>query len=371
MKRLALIFIFMSVAFAVEPIKSPGLTGMNSNTDEIRPTDSRWILNADITTNLGLVQRRKGILTVGDNDSIFQSYDGKVIAIHGFVSSDDKRKQLFGATAFIDLNVLKTGISTTYDPNDTALVRFMVSDQFGSGLGDLGIDIGGVLMSGDVGIIQANENLFVFDGRAVPAIYTDEQSYQGPYLQLPDTTVYEPRIVSMGLEAPGQPRVAVMDELSDLYGYYRYSYRHAQTEAIDGPAIPSPWIFSDSQKIAVSMFELAAPASGTMRTDTIHILRQRVGGTWKRSGTATVIMTDTTTVWFIDDDTDTWVTTGFNPVLDSLRPGKLNILASQGGDTVSEIHIAEPESTYWVAYSYYDQILDMESPLGPFENFLR
>jgi hypothetical protein len=356
MRKTALIFILLVlVGYAASPVRItlPGATGMVSNTDisENKETDCRWLLNADVSTTIGQAKRRHGIKTLGNNAQ-------KVYDPIGLSIPSETHKQIVAIGEQLDS--IDTGSSYYVFPTDSTARNICYSDSFGSNAHHDSIITGGILLgAGPYNLIARNEHIVVCDGDNIPYIYGIRN----------DTSTYEPRAVSLGLEAPGQLRVGPLADSGKLNGLYRYA---ASYNTVAGK--PSRWLSLTNQKAYVTLFE-CEPVFGAFPTCTTYLWRQKWGADWLRIDT--VIYDSNQNVFVIDnvDDADGDATTGILGdaimVADTTRPGALcwvdTIFMNSNAltDMWADIHTATMDSTYYFAYSYYDSILDMESPLGP------
>ena len=247
--------VFTQQSIVVIDIPSPGATGLNTTSDvnEMKLTDARELLNIDITSNPGRLQRRYGL----KDDSLSQhTFDWKT----GHYDHSTHRKMTWGVRKTIasliyrshydDTNFNSGDIqfgnavtctlwnSTVYpEGGDTILGIIYASDTFaitGNTIGNNGSSTVTeptwaptpfhTFLPNDGDIIHTSEHEF-------PAILTMKDV---DWEAVPDTNTYKRRIVPMGLTAPGQPRARVLRRSSggDLNGDYRISMAMLPTQPV-------------------------------------------------------------------------------------------------------------------------------------------
>lgn len=384
------------VCGATIKILSPGATGMKSNIDVdlLKPTDSRYAENVDITSEPGVNRRRKGQKRLGDNSQT-------VYGAYGYSNLEKSYKQIIGISAeSVSVNV---GIDTTASP-DTSLYyaipasvmrNIWVTDDNSSGLQDSSLDISFVGVGDYYDFTNMLGNVIVTGYKSIPFVYVpDRGSPDSADFHTVDTLYFRPHVISLGLEAPGQLRVGVLNESGNPDGDYRYSYKYQSIAGsfIYWSALPSRVVSPNSQRVYLTLFEGEGNTAYTGDTIIIEILRQKVGYPWYQIGNM-VFLSDSN-IFYIDslaDNTGTLVPPPFVDGNNNLRFDKLgNNAVMPGGLMVGKFTTGaqnyetgiydtslvdsgpakEPDrtasdSTSWLAYSYYDPITGLESPLGP------
>lgn len=415
---------------------APGLGGMVSNYDDemLQSTDALYLLNADVTTTPGVLGRRTAIKDYGVNvTSIYGAF--------GYYNPLTGDKLILGVT----------------DNAVDGLGQFVVSDTFGT---EVGYDtLGGTIFPyADVrhDFTPYKDMVICADGYNVPCIFSTSQGFL--YTQSkPDTFGYDPHLISMGLEAPGQPRVGIVSagDTGNLDGRYIYAFAFISDSVL---GIQSRPIVANDEHIYVTNFPMDSGVyllrktgqednlwyevySDTVTTDGFYFIDssadaiQVVRVVWYKDETpyydtlpssdlgfyytdygdeyyqccnepdswdsvgyrrtfwvshgesdltrccgehdchwthgCGVIAVYTTDSIVTDVDSFTVDTSGtiFTTKSSGRAPGQF-VYLGQGGkiDTVGYVDslpMASPDSLYWIAYSYYDQVTGMESPLGP------
>ena len=247
--------------------------------------------------------------------------------------------------------------------------------------------------------LEFNGAILSVRGGEVPYAFTSRQTFRGTGNEgarktWPDTTGYERRIVGMGLEAPGQLRsipLAFAAE-SALTGTYQWVYGFGANDTIDddtlfsetGPIsnpvkldnqyvyltgfLQRPYRLQDTVTDADAVRDPTLSASGVPPTE-IRLLRRRTDGdnAWK--------FVDT--FWVHPDSSVAYIDSGQNGTSIDTQAIATNIpppgsIIAFGFTTASLFQwdtlpgwIASIDTNYWFRYSWYDPILDIESPFGP------
>jgi len=317
----------------------PGSGGMVSNYDNdvMGGGDALYLLNGNVSSTPGSLNRRLGVWNYGNNNTLLYS-------AHGYYSYLNQHKLILGVTDY---------------PSDT-LGQFVISDTFALTVDDT--LSGNIFPYTDTYHDRTPYKDFVVltDGHTTPCMFTTRQSF---YYQAdkPDSIGYEPHVISMGLEAPGQPRVGIVGkrEGGALNDDYIYAFVFASDSAV---GIESRIIRASGENIYITNFPM---------NKAVCLLRRKAGADteWRRTlGTADTFKITTHGYYFIDSLSDDTAFT--EQISDTLRrPGQFyyygygdSIFAYAGTDT---FNLSYPCSTYYIAYSYFDPVTGMESALGP------
>jgi len=394
------LLLFVVVQAALTPVKipSPAATGMNSIFDvqELRLTDATFLQNARIDEKIGAVSRRRGTNQIGDNTA--QTFVATAFFVDNSTTEDvNDYRQIVGVGFGINsVNVTDdnsvtpdTTLTFTFASADTSVLNFAVSDQNGSGIQDSVISYAGIANSKEIDVANVFGRPVFADGETPPMIYSDRFLATANDAHARDTSYFNPWMMSLGLEAPGQLRVGIVHEVAPPKGAYRYNLSF--TNNTSGTGIPSAFIFPDSQKVFITLFENEASKRGpddTVITIAVELWKQKAGGPW--------YLLDTVNYWgkedvyYIDTFSDNRSAFGaitvrakadfdFNIILNATtsRPGaiKINHLLTDSTfydqSTDQEAGLGEDslsvfvDSFYAFAYAYYDPYLDIEGPIGP------
>ena len=360
-------------------IDAPGSAGMNSrmDVDQVGINESRYTQNGDISEHPGKITKRHGFSFYGDNNA-------QTFGVYGYKNLKNNYENVIGVVAEIDSVLIMELDSAWYVfDNDTfsvAMKEVSVSDDGGSGVQD-SIIASSFLAGSDIDFCDFFGNLIISDGYSIPYVYAPEfgsRTYP-EYLHEPDTPYYRPHVVSIGLEAPGQARVGVVQNSGDgLTGLYRYAYKWNLGGATNYTSIPSRWVELNDELSYVTLFESFPNGDTSTITDNVELWRQKEGYPWYAIDTLNYY--PTAQVVYIDTTADNAGTLkGITPaalydierVVPAGRktPGALTVFGdiydTLHVDSVSGILRVANDSVYYVAYSYYNPILDIESPLGP------
>lgn len=270
MRYFLIIFILLPVMAAAQlieiPLPAPGRLGMISalGASEIPLEAMRYSLNVDVFTKPGVLQKRVGL----------QNYGGTNLHLYGaygYYNPYDNHKLVVGVhdSTFIWFDTLGETWGATVG-------CFFVSDTFTTNP-DIGVP----------GLVFPYRNsyhdwlpyrdlLIHCDGKSIPSVFTTSQTF--PYQDSAfDTSGYEPRAISMGLEAPGQLRVGITGIAGLLDGIYRYSYAYlnANHDSCSPMAIPSAIVFPQEEQPYLTQFEECGSTPDSV--DKL-ILRQKMDG---------------------------------------------------------------------------------------------
>lgn len=414
MKQLLFLIIasfFLIAATYKQVIVSPGLKGMNSNTDpmQLEPTEARYLYNMTATETPGAIRGRRGLLMVTDQDGA-----SNLNGAYGYYHSRKGWKILFG----IEQNLVAS--KNKY----TLLVR---SDTFGTwmthndadSIGDTNLAF--IKMTGNsefVDFVKYDDNLIFTDGNLTPLVFTAERiivdttdTTTAEFYTL-DTGQYSPYVTSLGFEAPGQLRVSTVgigvraipigQDPTDYTktGAYQYKYAYLIDGNSDGDfddsddsvtfaSIPSKTIYLEDNDAYLTGFELQAKGfiggvSSIKDSLNCVVIRRKDNGAWYVIDTIldpSLTLGDQIRYEDTKADGDTlyrWVDDTLGMFLQS-NPMKIVEEAARPGAFVrdplphtiglrakiSDGTICDTTETRWIAYSYYDPITNVESPMGP------
>ena len=282
----AVIIFFSGIIYAQDvltemQIPRPGIQGMVSNVapGDLTPEQLFYSLNMDGYSTPGILKRRVGLQYYGTSNAGFWG-------VAGYYDPYRQHKVIVGVDdSTYAYTTLDTAASPDlYEAQSANVGQFFVSDTF-STLADNGVG-GLVVPSRDAfhDWTPYNDMLIHCDGKAVPSVFTTINTgfYQD---SLPDTVTYEPRVISLGLEAPGQLRVSVLDGDGELDGAYRYAYAFVKPEAdsLSHMSLPSAPVYPNGESVALTGFENYLFPSDTADPYWKLILRQKQDGRneWK------------------------------------------------------------------------------------------
>lgn len=423
MSRWVVIFtvlaLFVVVQAALIPMRvlSPGATGMNSNFDiqEIKITDAVYLENGEMVETPGMYKKRKGLGFRGGNavriygaTGYYEStrfhkllagivqmpnsnstdnlllYDSSVA--HGHAGGSGRHWHFKGTSIFLlspsdDSTLL--GILRT---SDTFAYLIDVSKPvLSSGFRKNHLDY--ALVDNYQDFVSFNDVIIHTDGSGQPFTFHTQ------YKPTEDSSYYSPRSMPMSLEAPGQPRVQVLDYNCDdcpnepieyTYGYEQYPdasnklgdtgihsiivYPKNQAVLIYG-FLPRPYRLSDSITVDSAGGNFKRP-SGTFPDTRIRLYKRRIlrdpPSTWALVKSFTMKAESPAAIL----DTGINQTSPFEPFKfgfsDSIpTPGEAWLFGVDAdGDELAETG-AYFDSLYRVRYAWYDPVRDIESPMGP------
>lgn len=236
-------------------IPTPGAGGMQSNYNRLHTLGIDQLLyNLNGVSDKGVLARRKGIGSFGATCAF---------GLWGATGTHNKEYGWKNIIGVIAPDTLYQGVGQFIygDTFATFDSGFATSDEVypdDSAIHDWTV----ITVIGDATIHA--------DGEQIPFIYT-AVSGQKRQQSSPDEKVYGPRLVSMGLEAPGQPRVFQYDSAGGhLSGNYVYGF------AFDsGVGTASAPITLDGGFAALSNFPSTAAISDI---DWVYIMRKKLDG---------------------------------------------------------------------------------------------
>lgn len=118
-------------------------------------------------------------------------------------------------------------------------------------------------------------NLFLCDGRNAPVMVTSS-GYSKMTDSTDDTTTFNPRVISLGMEAPGQLRVGIAGSGGPLQGAYKYAYAFWDTlvDSSSQMGLPSATVYPDSERVYLTQFDLSVDSM----VENILVCRQKQDG---------------------------------------------------------------------------------------------
>ncbi len=406
--------LFVIVRAALTPVSfdSPGLGGMNSNFDiqEIKPIQSPYMENADVTTTPGMLRKRFGMGFFGTNAlnsygsyGYYQPSEGWKIAL-GIVPLPSDSNDLNGNLELFDSSTWNAG-QTMWEYGSPDFLDLSDGDS---------VDILGLLRTTDTFGLALKDNLPVpYETQqkahidfALPNNYQDFVAYDdftittdgsGPpmvyHMKVQATesgSVYNPRSTAMSLEAPGQPRVQIVNYQTDstatiLNGPVEYMYRYlnySNTNEEGDTSIHSVIIWPKNQSVLISGF-LPRPyeqrdtvscgecdgQDDNLADTRLAIYRRRINvdpiDKWIELTKLT--MKRYNSIAFLDTGVADNGVSRLAFVNDTIpTPGEVWYF---GGDTtgtkLSQGSMAYVDSQYYIRYAWYDPVLDIEGPMGP------
>lgn len=313
---------------------APGLGGMVSNYDDemLQSTDALYLLNGYVTETPGVLGRRTAIKDYGVNVT-------SLYGVTGYYNPWTGGKSIFGVT----------------DNAVDGLGQFVVSDTFGT---EVGYDTlsGTIFPHADAyhDFTPYEDVVVCADGYNVPCIFSTSQGFL--YTQSkPDTFGYDPHLVSMGLEAPGQPRVGVVHagDTGNLGGRYIYAFAYIPDSVL---GIESRPVTVKNEHIYITNFPMDIG---------VYLLRKtgQEDNLWYEIYSDTV---DTDGFYFIDSVTDTalvvrvvwWKDASDDSLFDTLPSSDLGFYYTDGYDRVCYQCCNEPAS--WDSIGYRRKLWDFD-----------
>lgn len=435
------IFIFVLIAVGVvlaqiQPtvITSPGAKGMLSNNDiqEMALENSYYARNVDVTTTLGAIRRRMGIVPVGTNtfkiygaigyyeptkeyktllayilhkkvspqkDSLFL-YKKGTLTVDSMHWTDTVRYALRGDTVIGECVMSAcSSMVFTYNPDSTKPYTFgnWGSNTYRKRLTPVG-HYNDFLVSNEI-MITANDF-------ALPSIFTPIGGLVAGTDTMADTVGYKPRFIPLGLPSPGQPQVIILnDTAAKLQEPLEYCYYYTNTDGT-GPgmdtaggdtSIHSIVVYPKGRRVMITGFsnrpfaETDTLTNGSYPPSRIFLFRRRAGlgeeytvykPGFKWPGLP-LIQDDMSAKWTLVDrffmdyrhsasiidsgqsiDDGLYGCCSLSYSADIPAPGSINFWNKSGTIIDSAMH-AGFRADRKIAYSWYDPILGIESPMGP------
>jgi len=383
---IAILFICCAAADISDLIEAPGSAGMNSriDVDQVGKNESRYSENVNISEHPGKIVKRNPYISFGDNNAISYGAYGYINPIWDYNIILGVSDNINSVKARVDLTASPDTLMYYTFPTDTAINNISVSADGGSGIQDSAL-LNSFLGGGNYDFCDFNDFVIISDGENIPYVFVPRDdsmtSLSAAGLWDGDIEYYRPRVSSIGMEAPGQLKVNPVHstEGTERSGLYRYTYLYDSSGSAP-TAIPSRWVELNSQNCMLSLFE-GFPSNGANDTTTFIIWRQKYTELWYAIDTfVTTADAAGYPIHYVDSLADgTGTSLGSYPTLLYRNSTRYNSSSKIPGafyrsgfaDTVS---YAEPyslashaygDSLYYVAYSYYDPITGIESPLGP------
>lgn len=251
---LPLMFLFgISSAQYVEVyFENPGALGMQSayGIHTLQPEHLYFGQNIDVTSIAGQIGRRKGLINYGANTQA-------VYGAFGYHNGELDHSLVIGSYDYDSL----------YD-----IGMFCYTDTFGTDLSDNKIyqapfPYGRAYHDW----VQIGDFAIHADGQTTPIVFTTS-SPKFLSQSAMDATRFRPRTISMGLEAPGQPRAGIYDSTGPLNGYFQYAFAYSGGK----PGIPSTIVRPENK--CVYLTNIPSAISTFHMEDTLYILRKEVNG---------------------------------------------------------------------------------------------
>ena len=233
---------------------SPGAKGMQSNygIHTLTPNHVFYSHNVDFWTTPGEIKRRLGLIDYGSNIVPLYGATGHYSGVYGY-------SMILGVRS---------------DSLDTHRGVFCYSDTSGTSL-DNEILASTIYPYKDVyhDWTTLNGVTIHADGMNTPFAFVGESNFK-ERLELMDKTHFSPKIVSLGAERPGQPRVGIYnDSTTQMRGTFVYAFSYG-----GDPGPSSAPIKVYDQKVAISHFPfIETGVTNSAAKDTfLFILRQNI-----------------------------------------------------------------------------------------------
>lgn len=250
-------------------IPRPGIQGMVSNVapGDLTPEQLFYSLNIDPGARPGELRPRLPLRDYGTNNR-------EIYGAYGYFNPKTGHKLIVGVGDSVYWQYFDSSGVTKNIP--CYVGQFFVSDTFTTnvthGVGSY------VFPTADAyHDWTAHKDMLIHcDGKSLPIIITTSDASMR-VASAADTTTFNPRVISMGLEAPGQLRVGMTDLAGSRLGAYRYSYAWVDTvtDTTSPMAIPSGIVYPDNHYPYLTQFETPVCDSAFA---TILILRQKQDG---------------------------------------------------------------------------------------------
>ena len=274
MKALLVILTFLIIAFLVVVvftcsaeaqvvevfIDNPGAGGMQSNygIHTLSLDQLYYAYNVDVTTTPGEIRRRKGLINYGANT-----------------------QALYGAFGYYNSELGHSMVIGVYDHDTVYNVgTFYFTDTFRTNLSFGAINGPNYPYANTYhDWVQVEDMVIHADGMVTPTIYTTSTPKKISQTAM-DVTRYTPRVLSMGLEAPGQPRAGLYDSTGPLNGSYQYAFAY-KFDTSGGFIYGLPGITSTIVRpVNKCVYLTNIPEADTnyQGTDWLFILRKEING---------------------------------------------------------------------------------------------
>lgn len=360
----AILIICLAVGVCAQQITQTthklGWAGMYSNFDgTLLPDDAAtYLYNVDPWSKPGILQKRTRIVAWGTDvgpvyaaSSFYYPYysDGGLLTIR---ADDSTTGGKFWFTGDDPDSLRGTEVLSGVVPYHTNTHDWLAGDGF----------------------------MIYCDGKNVPSIFTTRR--QVSYNASSDSIAYAPRVLDLGLAAPGQPIVSVIpsDGDSTLTGKYQYAIEYyskvdscddGSTVSTGGLSYPSRTVAPKGEHVVITGAEfIPTPCCSAMA---LRLWRRPVyengrTGSWgARLRTGQMTRTDFHGWSVVDSAWDDSTGSMSDPTYTTSAkayPGQANLNDPDAVDRFNDE--TAPDSLMWaLRYSYYDPVLDLESPLGP------
>jgi len=425
MIRWIVILVFVVAAAALgglpDKIVAPGATGMNSDVDpsDLRVTDAQYLLNADVTTNPGMFRTRKGHVTYGS------PFGSAISSAHGLYDELTKWKCVIGVVpsgsitevGYLPYDTSSVIIDSIITQTDTLVGQIAHSSVYGtevedtidyfwtgftkrhdfSPCGGLGVTIASpsgapaivtlshadpvtdttidtILVPGDTLVDTIYSEIYpgVFDTLYDTTIVIPHEEYFYYYDILSDSLLFDPRVIPLSPEAPGQLRCFAIDsmDVGGLTGTFRYAGDWAYSQEADT---------TSGNTVGLKSVVVQINSGVAVLTNFPRLPRTDTGGYYPSNDTTGFLLYRECvscggglrlidTIWYESDYSSPiiYVDTGL-PGLETYTgntpgtygPSKMLFV---GRDT--SIGELQWDERYYFAYSYIDTILNIESPLS-------
>ena len=253
---LVLCLIFLSGTISAEDIEiyieNPGLGGMQSNYGINMMSNNQLYYAHNVNTweTPGEIKRRYGLENYGSDSTLLYGAAGHYSGKYGY-------SMMIGVKA---------------DTTDPFRGVFCYSDTSGSSF-DREILTSRIYPYKDRyhDWTQFDDFSIHADGRNIPFIFVGESNFKERQASR-DRTIYSPKILSMGPEAPGQPRVSVYnDSTTNMRGVFVYAFSFG-----GDMGLPSAPIKVHNQAVAISHFPfMETDITNATASDTLLLVLRR------------------------------------------------------------------------------------------------
>ena len=251
---------------------SPGSGGMVSDVDPslLEPHQSPLLKNMNIRTHGFLLPRNN--LAQLTNFNVFKLYGA-----YGYYNNLNGTNNIVGVndSVYVWFNTNAAHDDTVVVP--TLVGQIFITDTLNGDSAWHGVRGHAFPTSNTTHRWAQYKDLLIHvDGKSSPQILTTSQGFIVDD-SIPDTIGYQPRLISLGLEAPGQLRVGVTERGGELYGRYQYAYSFLDTTDTDSASGLSLWsslVYLDYEYPYLTGFESDISTKG----DLILVVRKKIDG---------------------------------------------------------------------------------------------
>lgn len=392
-RRLLIFLVILSPAVwaAIQPDKvvSPGATGLGVAVDvaESPATGAGFLLNADVVSRPGMLQKRTGYTVFNGGGTI-----KAMSAVHGIYDEVMDSKTLIGIRQ-ADSIVL----GDYWNMNGTAVGDSVVDSVYDFvGTSPLGVPVYasefGLEPSNDIGnwplnfrpfeqhFAQTNDFLVYCDGHSPPSAFTIVDAFtKSGSNWAKDTFSFAPNVRPLSLEAPGVLRPFAINDTyrGSLTGVFQYAVSFFDPDSgtvsavISNMGLPSIEVPVEDGVIFLTCFPIY-PFDWDDRADTttVRIYRKNLeqSGPWMILDT--IFYFGGSSVWYLDSIPDVGLTGIYD---DTLGTEYVDSVATPGAPWIAHTSFPSgydqdltwlPATSYYFCLSYYDPITGMESPIG-------